>query len=261
VVAGWGYFLIQGVRDPLGGINSLWPLFGIANQLLAAIALCLATTVILKMQLVPGESGRRRGHPALALVCLVPLAWLLTVTVTAGLEKISSADPRVGFLTLAKNLQAKTPALEQALAAAKTAASSDAIKAAEKNLRANKVQIFNQYLDATVAGAFLLLVAAVALICVWEWYRLVSRSRAPDLQESKPVWLPEYAVQEGKAALSPLGAAALMLVLLKELTGEAEVDRALANQPQLCCDQHAAARKDIYRTSVEARYRSIRRCC
>src|SRR5256712_12102220 len=88
VVAGWGYFLVQGVRDPLGGINSLWPLFGIANQLLAAIALCLATTVILKMQLAPSEANieatpaLRLRHPAFAFVTLIPLTWLLTVTLT-----------------------------------------------------------------------------------------------------------------------------------------------------------------------------------
>src|SRR2546425_3427073 len=113
IAACWGYFLIQGVRDPLGGINSLWPLFGIANQLLASIALCLATTVILKMALQsragvapaqPDEdaAARRAGletvtprrSPALPLVTLIPLLWLLTVTMTAGLQKIFDHDSR-----------------------------------------------------------------------------------------------------------------------------------------------------------------------
>src|SRR6202041_2347850 len=81
MVAAWGWFLIQGVRDPLGGINSLWPLFGIANQLLASIALCLATTVVLKMQLAPRSTP---GRPAFAWITLAPLLWLLAVTMTAG---------------------------------------------------------------------------------------------------------------------------------------------------------------------------------
>jgi carbon starvation protein len=98
IVAAWGWFLIQGVRDPLGGINSLWPLFGIANQLLAAIALCLATTVILKMQL----QDPAPAAPIYAWITLLPLLWLLTVTVTAGVEKFgirtrrSASWPRPG---------------------------------------------------------------------------------------------------------------------------------------------------------------------
>ena len=97
VVGAWGWFLIQGVNDPLGGINSLWPLFGIANQLLASIALCLATTVILKMQLSPrprpeGDAPPPLGSPWFALVALIPLVWLLSVTMTAGIQKITSDE-------------------------------------------------------------------------------------------------------------------------------------------------------------------------
>src|SRR5687768_7589438 len=125
IVIAWGYFLIQGVRDPLGGINSLWPLFGIANQLLAAIALCVATTILVKMH----------GARFMWITC-VPLTWLVIVCYTAAWQKIFSDAPRVGFLALASQLEA-------ALAAGKVPAA---------QIAATQTQIFNNRLDAVVCG-------------------------------------------------------------------------------------------------------------
>ena len=147
VVAGWGYFLVQGVLDPLGGINSLWPLFGISNQLLAAVALCVGTTILIKA-----------GKARYAWVTLLPLAWVLTVTLTAGWQKVFSADPRLGFLA-----HAATTAEQVA------AGSLEAARGARL--------IFNDRLDAVVALVFMLITVLVVVASAREWILVLTRRR------------------------------------------------------------------------------------
>ena len=271
VVAGWGYFLIQGVRDPLGGINSLWPLFGIANQLLASIALCLATTIILKMHLAPKTNEGLLPpirKPWFALVTLIPLVWLLSVTLTAGVQKIGHSDPRIGFLSQVKVLREKTPALQTALETARQRNNADATKNAEKALRDNRTNIFNNVLDAIVAAVFLGLVILIVLLSVREWILLCARRRVADLRESPPVWLPDYAVAEGQP-LRVGALAALAFALLRELTGEAAIDRSRDAGIVCLCPDHANSRvnllgaqpSDAYVAHLQHRYSRINRCC
>jgi carbon starvation protein len=148
------------------------------------------------------------------------------------------------------------------VAAAHSSGVQAAIDTAEKALRNNKVLIFNQYLDAVVAGAFLVLVVLVFAICLWEWSRLLARRRAPDLKESPAVLLAEYAVVEGGARpLGALGVATLGFALLKELSGEAETERLAQQEAALCCQEHRSSADQVYLASLDARYKSIRRCC
>jgi carbon starvation protein len=146
MVAAWGYFLWQGVRDPLGGINSLWPLFGIANQLLATAALCIATTIILKTR-------RARYLP----VTLAPLTFLVIVTFTASWHKIFDPDPRIGFLAQARQLAA-----------------------AGGNARL----IFNNRLDAAVTGFLIAMVALLLIESMRQWVGALSGRRAPSNTET-----------------------------------------------------------------------------
>ena len=148
VCAGWGYFLYQGVIDPLGGINSLWPLFGISNQLLAAVALCVATTILIKM-------GRQRY----IWVTLGPLAWLIAVTMTAGWQKVFSADPKLGFLSHAASL-----------------AGSTAPNAARL--------IFNDRLNAVVALFFMAVVAMLVFTSAREWWLVLSKRKPATIHEA-----------------------------------------------------------------------------
>jgi carbon starvation protein len=148
VCAGWGYFLYQGVIDPLGGINSLWPLFGISNQLLAAVALCVATTILIKM-------GRQRY----IWVTVGPLVWLIAVTMTAGFQKVFSADPKLGFLSHAASLAAST-----APSAARL--------------------VFNDRLNAVVALFFMAVVAMLVVTSAREWWLVLSRRKPAVLHEA-----------------------------------------------------------------------------
>jgi carbon starvation protein len=258
VVAGWGYFLIQGIYDPYGGINSLWPLFGIANQMLAAIALCLGTTVILKMgllgEMAPTPAAKAKPSPILALITFLPLVWLLTVTMTAGHAKIFDRDPRIGFLAQVKALKEKVPALEQAVAAATASGNQEALKEATKALRTNLVVQFNNRLDAVVTAVFVALVAAVALLSFREWILLLARRKLAVLRESEPKWLPEYAIAESR----PLHVASLLalgLALIKELSGQSHLERAQSN----AC--HHEKPTQVYCDATEQRFNGIRRCC
>jgi carbon starvation protein len=278
LVSGWGYFLIQGVRDPLGGVNSLWPLFGIANQMLAAIGLCLGTTIILKMNLQPDADRKSKvqspkskvGRPALALITLVPLVWLLAVTMTAGGEKIWHPDPRIGFLAQAKVLREEAPALERAV---KAGGEIEASEQAEQALHKNRVQRFNNELDAVVAGAFLVLVSAIVVLSVYEWALLLARRKPAVLCETEPVWLPDYAVAESRTP-RVAGVAALTFALAKELSGEAEMDR--ARQAATLCEcelakagcpaelnasQARQADARVYLAMAERRFKGVKRCC
>jgi carbon starvation protein len=163
-VAAWGYFLYQGVVDPLGGINTLWPLFGIANQMLAAIALILGTCVLFKMK-----------RAKYAWVTMVPTAWLLLCTLTAGFQKIFDANPKVGFLAHAAKYRA--------------AFDDGKLLAPAKSVAQMQQVIFNDYLDASLAGFFVIVVLSVLVFGI----RTVLVARAasqPTAKESPVVLIP-----------------------------------------------------------------------
>jgi carbon starvation protein len=262
MVAAWGYFLIQGVRDPLGGINSLWPLFGIANEMLAAIALCLITTVILKMSLSAGKKAR----PAFALITLLPLIWLATVTMTAGVHKIWNSDPRIGFLAQVSVLEVKRPELVHAVALAEQNGGKEALEAAQKALRENRTQRFNNLLDAGVAAGFLALVGAIIILSVREWLLLLGGRKLAQLRETEPVWLPDHAVAESRPVAIG-GVVALGLALARELSGEAQLARAQQQAASAACHEvadgscQAPAAQHVYLQETQRRFNGVRRCC
>ncbi len=157
IVGAWGYFLYQGVVDPLGGINSLWPLFGISNQLLAAVALVVATTILLKM-----------GRVKWIAVTLLPMVWLVIVTMTASYQKIFSPNPQLGFLAYANSLRAQ-------IAAGNISAA--------KIVETQRV-IFNQRLDAAVTAVLAGMILVLLVEAVVQWYALLSTKKKPVLHET-----------------------------------------------------------------------------
>jgi carbon starvation protein len=168
IVGMWGYFLYQGVIDPLGGINSLWPLFGIANQLLAAVALVVATTILLKM-----------GRTKWIWVTMVPMAWIVIITMTASYQKLFDPNPRIGFLSYANLLTSQ-------IAAGKISAA---------KIADTQRLIFNQRMDAVVTVVLAGMVAVLIIEALIQWYKLLSRRTEPTLHESPYVatqWAPGF---------------------------------------------------------------------
>ena len=157
IVGAWGYFLYQGVIDPLGGINSLWPLFGISNQLLGVVALVVATTILMKM-------GRLRW----LWVTMIPMAALITITMTAGYQKVFDANPRIGFLSGANELAAQI--------------ASGVIPAAK--IADTQRLIFNLRLDAGVTLVLALMILLMIIEAVIQWRVILGRRREIVLHES-----------------------------------------------------------------------------
>lgn len=165
LVAAWGWFLYQGVIDPLGGINTLWPLFGLANQLLSVVALCLGTTLLIKM-----DKARY------LFVTLLPLLFMSVVTFSAGYIKIFSPDPNLGLLASARSVIAKSA------------------QAADANAAAVLVRQAAMYrVDIFVAAAFLVLVLLIVIGSAAEWYRLLAGRKRVELHEAEFVPLAEVA--------------------------------------------------------------------
>ena len=160
VVAAWGWFLWQGIHDPLGGINSLWPLFGICNQLLAAVALCVATTIIVKL-----------GRARYIWVTLAPLAWLVSVTFSAAWAKMFDPNPLIGLLSHARQIAAgpATADLER--------------------------RILNDRLDAAVCGLLMALVSMIVIESAMVWISVISGRRQAGVTET-PFVATKYALEE-----------------------------------------------------------------
>jgi carbon starvation protein len=238
LVSAWGYFLVQGVLDPLGGINTLWPLFGIANQLLSVIALCLATTILLKM-----------GYRFKTLATIVPLSWVAIVTFSAAGQKILSSDPHIGFLSAAQTLSARL---------ARGGLS------AQQFLEINRT-INNLRVDALVAGFFLVLVGAIVVVSVFRWVQIINGIDPCVTSETEPVYLsPEELVEINNHTLRH-GVEGAALVVLGVMPNTLKPS---AHSHDTCCEtavtlstQHNSVDEGTRWAASETARFSRPRCC
>jgi carbon starvation protein len=159
VVGAWGYFLWTGVTNPLGGINQLFPLFGIANQLLAAVALTVCTTLLIKA-----------GKVRYAWVTGVPLAWDAVVTLTASWQKVFSGDPKLGFFSQRERY---ANALDEGQ-----------VLAPAKSLDDMQAVVTNSTVDGILAGFFAILIVIVIADAIRVWYRVLAARRPVELHEA-----------------------------------------------------------------------------
>jgi carbon starvation protein len=161
-VSGWGFFIYQGVVDPLGGINTLWPLFGLSNQMLSVIALLFATTVLLKM-----------GKKKFAIVTLIPLSVMTLVTFTTALEKIFYPDASISFFANASKFS--------------SALSANQLLAPAKNAAEMKKIINNDIIDGVLCSVFLLITLTILIAAIRTWIKIINRKKHIPLQESSYV--------------------------------------------------------------------------
>ncbi|MGM3185092.1 carbon starvation CstA family protein [Dickeya oryzae] len=164
-VAGWGFFVYQGVIDPLGGINTLWPLFGIGNQMLASMALILGTVVLFKMK-----------KQRYAWVTILPTAWLFITSMTAGWQKIFHEKPSIGFLAQAKRFS--------------TGIESGTLIAPAKNMQDMATIVFSNQINAILCG-FFMLVAVTMLVAAFFAIRRALHSHSPTTHETTAAWRQE----------------------------------------------------------------------
>ncbi len=258
VVAAWGYFLLKAVWDPDGGIKALWPIFGIANQLLSAVALCLATTILLKIQL----KRTPRRHPGIALVTFLPLVWLISVTGTAAVQKIGDSNPKIGFLAAAEVADKKIPAMEESVAKLQVGGDAQALETAKRTLKSTKAHRFNMRLDAAIAGIFLALVATILVISAHQWFMLLTGRKPPQLRETEPVLL-EGNIDREPSPIGALGAVAIGITLLKEVSGAAAIEREQTIAEACDCVKAATprGRQNVYLTTTERKFTGINKCC